>query len=120
MRVNAQLSSAETGRQLWAERFDQTVADLFDTQDEIVGRLARQLNVALATPEVIRAERAQHPDTTDMLTERMAWFNKGPTPYKLEAALACFKRALTINPQNVAAFARMALICAFAIRWVCP
>ena len=36
MRVNVQLIEAETGRHLWAERFDKPVADLFDMQDEIV------------------------------------------------------------------------------------
>jgi TolB-like protein len=32
MRVNVQLSDAESGNHLWAERFDKTVADLFDMQ----------------------------------------------------------------------------------------
>ena len=36
MRVNVQLSDAETGNHLWAERFDKPLADLFDMQDEIV------------------------------------------------------------------------------------
>jgi TolB-like protein len=40
MRVNVQLSDAETGNHLWADRFDKPSADLFDMQDEIVARLA--------------------------------------------------------------------------------
>jgi adenylate cyclase len=40
MRVNVQFIDAETGSHLWAERFDKPLADLFDTQDEIVARLA--------------------------------------------------------------------------------
>ena len=36
MRVNVQLIEAESGRHLWAERFDKPVADLFEMQDEIV------------------------------------------------------------------------------------
>jgi TolB-like protein len=39
LRVNVQLADAETGSHLWAERFDKSVADLFDMQDEIVSRL---------------------------------------------------------------------------------
>jgi TolB-like protein len=42
MRVNVQLIDAETGNHLWAERFDKPLGDLFDTQDEIVARLANQ------------------------------------------------------------------------------
>ena len=43
MRVNVQLIEAETGKHLWAERFDKPLADLAaaDMQGEIVARLAR-------------------------------------------------------------------------------
>ena len=51
MRVNVQLIDAETGNHLWAERFDKTVADLFDMQDEIVARLAGALNAQLVAAE---------------------------------------------------------------------
>ena len=34
LRVNVQLISAETGNHLWAERFDNSITDLFDMQDE--------------------------------------------------------------------------------------
>src|ERR1700722_4820002 len=44
MRVNVQLVDAETGSHLWAERFDKPLTDLFDMQDEIVGRLANTLS----------------------------------------------------------------------------
>jgi hypothetical protein len=42
--VNVQLIDAESGNHLWAERFDKSVADLFDMQDEIVSRLANALD----------------------------------------------------------------------------
>jgi hypothetical protein len=35
VRVNAHLIDAETGGHLWAERFDEPLADLFDLQDEL-------------------------------------------------------------------------------------
>ena len=59
MRVNVQLIDAETGNHLWAERFDKPLADLFDMQDEIVARLANQLQAELMDAEARRAE--QHP-----------------------------------------------------------
>ena len=40
LRVNVQLIDAESGKHLWAERFDKPLADLFDLQDEIVAHLA--------------------------------------------------------------------------------
>ena len=66
MRVNVQLIDAETGRHLWAERFDKLLADLLDMQDEIVARLAGALNAQLVAAEARRAENAR-PDPFDGL-----------------------------------------------------
>ena len=63
IRVNVQLIDAESGDHLWAERFDKTVADLFDMQDEIVARLANALNAQLIIAEARRAERAPNSDS---------------------------------------------------------
>ncbi|MET0916984.1 MAG: adenylate/guanylate cyclase domain-containing protein, partial [Burkholderiales bacterium] len=38
IRVTAQLVEAASATQMWAERFDRTLADLLDVQDEIAGR----------------------------------------------------------------------------------
>src|SRR5579872_6614224 len=51
MRVNAQLIDAASAAHLWVDRFDKSVADLFDLQDEIVVRLANSLNAQLTTAE---------------------------------------------------------------------
>jgi RecB family exonuclease len=62
MRVNVQLVDAESGKHLWAERFDKAVADYFEMQDEIVARLAGQLNTVLIAAEARRAEKTPNPD----------------------------------------------------------
>ena len=66
MRVNVQLIEAETANHIWAERFDKPVADLFDMQDEIVSRLANQLQAELIAAEARRAEKAPNPDSMDL------------------------------------------------------
>ena len=47
VRVNAQLIDAESGAHLWADRFEEDVADLFKLQDQVVARLANALDYAL-------------------------------------------------------------------------
>ena len=37
VRVNAQLIDAESGAHLWADRFEDDMADLFKLQDQVVG-----------------------------------------------------------------------------------
>src|SRR4029077_17737128 len=58
VRVNAQLIDAESGGHLWAERFDQPLADLLSRKDEIVASRASQWGAELVTNEARRAERA--------------------------------------------------------------
>ncbi|MGA8586641.1 MAG: adenylate/guanylate cyclase domain-containing protein, partial [Roseiarcus sp.] len=101
MRVNVQLVDAETGRHLWAERFDKPLADLFDMQDEIVARLAGALNAQLAAAEARRAEQAPNPDSMDLCFQGAAWFYKGQTPNNLAQARSFFDRALAADPDNV-------------------
>jgi TolB-like protein/DNA-binding winged helix-turn-helix (wHTH) protein len=105
LRVNAQLLDAENGNQLWSERFDKPVADLFEMQDEIVARLARQLDAALISAEARRAERAPHPDSMDLYFQGMVCRNKGFNPQHLSQAQGYFERALAIDPDNVDALA---------------
>ena len=52
VRVTVQLAEAGSGRQLWAERYDRLVDDLFVVQDEIIFAI-----VTMLEPKVVHAER---------------------------------------------------------------
>ncbi|HYA72879.1 MAG TPA: hypothetical protein VEF36_06945, partial [Roseiarcus sp.] len=106
MRVNVQLIEAESGAHLWAERFDKPVAELFDMQDEIVARLANQLQATLAAVEAQRAERAVNPDSMDYYFRGLAALYKGVTLDFLDEARRHFDRALELDPRNIDALAR--------------
>ena len=54
VRVSAQLIDVDTGAHLWADRFDADRADLLQLQDDIVTRLARTLQIELASVEAAR------------------------------------------------------------------
>ena len=53
LRVTAQLIEAETGRQIWSDRYDRDMADLFALQDDITRCIVTGL-----TPEIGAHERA--------------------------------------------------------------
>ena len=80
LRVNVQLVDTETGNNLWAERFEKPVTDLFDMQDEIVSQLANTLNAQLIAAEARRAERSLNPNALDLYFQGMACWNKRWTP----------------------------------------
>jgi TolB-like protein/class 3 adenylate cyclase len=101
MRVNVQLIDAESGKHLWAERFDKPVADLFDMQDEIVARLANALSWQLLAAEARRADRKPNHDSMDLCFQGFAWRNKGVTAGNLAEARRLFERAAALDSANV-------------------
>ena len=50
VRINARLVDTTSGGQLWAERFDRGVADIFAVQDEVTGRIVEALLGRLRAP----------------------------------------------------------------------
>jgi TolB-like protein/class 3 adenylate cyclase len=108
LRVNVQLVDAETGNHLWAERFDKPVADLFDMQDEIVSRLANQLEAQLTEVEARRSERSPNPSSMDLYFHGRALLNKGWTSEYLTQARASFERSLALDSKNIDAMVGLA------------
>jgi len=57
IRVSAQLIEAATGAHLWAERWDRTLADLFDLQDELTRAIVTGVEPELGAHERALARR---------------------------------------------------------------
>jgi TolB-like protein len=110
LRVNVQLVDAETGAHLWADRFDKTVVDLFDMQDEIVSRLANTLHAELTEQEARRSERSPHPNSMDLCFQGKTLLYKGWTPECAAKARGLFERALALDPDNVEAMIGTAVV----------
>jgi adenylate cyclase len=111
VRVNAQLIDAESGAHLWAERFEDDVADLFKLQDQVVARLAGSLGWALTQAEAGKGARSSNPDVID-LTMRgwtLAWRSILQLPNDMREsnrqARVLFDRALQIDPNDADALA---------------
>jgi adenylate cyclase len=51
LRIAVQLIDAETGHQLWAERYDRVLDDVFEIQDEIARKIVARLSIELASGE---------------------------------------------------------------------
>jgi adenylate cyclase len=57
LRINVQLVEAESGRHVWAERYDRPLADLFEVQDDIADKIVTELEVKLLQGETARSWR---------------------------------------------------------------
>ena len=111
VRVNAQLIDAETGAHLWADRFEEDLADLFKLQDEVVARLARSLDLALTKAEAEKGARSNNPDVIDLSLQGWTLIWRGfqqPVRERRESvyqARRLFDEALKIDPDDADALA---------------
>jgi TolB-like protein/Flp pilus assembly protein TadD len=110
LRVNVQLTDAETGSHLWTDRFDKPVADLFEMQDEVTARIANALDAPLVKAEARRAERSRHPDALDLFFQGRHFLNQGRTSKHVALARSFFEQALARDPQNIEALVSTAYI----------
>jgi adenylate cyclase len=64
VRVTGQVVEAETGRHVWAERYDRTLDDIFALQDELTMSVVAAIEPSLRQAEVERVKR-KRPDSLD-------------------------------------------------------
>ena len=108
LRVNAQLVDAETGVQLWSDRFDGGEADVFALQDQITARIANSIGRKITAIAATDAERREaNPQAIDFLIRGIALEEK---PMSLEQTVEremLFRKALALDPNNADAWARL-------------
>ena len=112
VRVNAQLIDGKTGAHLWADRFEEDVADVFKLQDQVVARLANTLGSELVKAEAVKSTDSGNPDAIDLTMRGWAILNQlqlSTDKDSLAKALGLFEQALKLDPNNVDALVGAAL-----------
>jgi adenylate cyclase len=111
IRITAQLIDAVTGSHIWAERYDRAIDDIFSVQDEITLVLATELQVKLT-----EGEQARLRYTTTRDIQAWTYWVQGLSHYRQAiakessaAALACWQRALALDPSSAALNAMIGL-----------
>ena len=101
VRINAQLTDTETGAAVWSDRFDGDWTKSMQLEDEITGRLARQLDLELTNEESRRAqsERPNDPDAVDLAMRAWSVLNQPYSRERLEQSRSLFEQALHIDPE---------------------
>src|SRR5215469_3248909 len=98
IRVTAQLVETETGKHVWAERYDRDLADIFAVQDEISEAVTIAIAPAIAEAERQRAMR-KPPDNLDAWAayQRGLWHLGNATANDYKLAENFFRQALDLD-----------------------
>ncbi|MEE8513971.1 MAG: tetratricopeptide repeat protein, partial [Gammaproteobacteria bacterium] len=109
VRVNAQLIDATTGGHVWADRYDETLADVFALQDKITRRIVAALKVKLTPHEqaVAAGRDTGNVAAYDAFLTGWAHLLRG-TPEDAVKAIAFFEQALELDPNYTRAYAALA------------
>ena len=105
VRINAQLIDGETGAHLWADRFEEDVANLFKLQDQVVARLANTLRYELVRAEAAKDVGSKNPDAIDLAMRGRALLWPPFTKDKIDTARTWFEKTLKFDPNSSDALA---------------
>ncbi|MEO8578157.1 MAG: tetratricopeptide repeat protein, partial [Gemmatimonadales bacterium] len=118
LRLTAQLVNAANNEQLWAERYDRELEDVFQIQDEIAQSIVAALRVVLSDDEKRAIEQVHTPNV-----EAYGFYLRGRQYFHQhrrkshEYARQMFERAIELDPDYALAHSGVADCCSFLYQY---
>lgn len=103
LRINVILYNVPKDSQIWAERYDRELIDIFEIQDDIASKITQQLKVSLF--ENIKRSHLVNMEAYEMLLKGRYYeemFIQG-----FDKALTCYTRAIEIDPNYAEAYSAL-------------
>ena len=99
MRISGQLVDAATGTHLWADRFEGTLENVFELQDQMTANVVAAIEPNLRAAEIQRAQRkpTDNLQAYDLLLRALPHFYVR-TRERLEEAERLLRKAIEIDP----------------------
>jgi adenylate cyclase len=104
VRIAVRLLEGASGAQVWAERFEDEVEDLFELQDRVALSVAGAIEPAVRESEIRRASQRPTEDSYDLYLRALPHYRVQTREGNLEA-LRLLTRAIELDPDYGAALA---------------
>jgi TolB-like protein/Tfp pilus assembly protein PilF len=106
VRITGQLVDALTGAHLWVDRFDGSLENIFDLQDQVTTSVVGAIGPRLEQAEIERAKRkpTESLDAYDYYLRGMASLYQWGTRESISEALSLFYRAIELDPDFASAY----------------
>ena len=104
IRINGQLVDGESASHIWAAKFDGTIADIFELQDQLTEQIVGAIEPSVRRAEIDRARR-KRPNSLDAydLYLRALPHAHANTPAETDEALRLLHLSLDLDPSYIAA-----------------
>jgi eukaryotic-like serine/threonine-protein kinase len=109
LRVGTELVDVANGWQLWGERYDRPMADMFEVEEEIAREITEKLQLKLTGEQKQQLVRRYTEDAEAYqlyLRGRYYWNRR--TAEAFEKAIECFNQAVALDPNYALAYAGLA------------
>jgi len=108
LRITAQLINAEDGIQLWSERYDRELHDIFEIQDEIALAITEELKITFHEKDkvLINENRTGNKEAYDLYLKGRFFLNQRGVG--IRKALQYFQQAVEKDPEFSLAYSGMA------------
>jgi len=106
VRIGAQLVSTADGYQIWSERYDREIKDVFEIQDEIARSIVARLKVKLtaAQDQALAMRHTENVEAYELyLRGRHCWY-RWNIPGMTQKAMLYFEQALAKDPDYALAY----------------
>jgi adenylate cyclase len=108
VRITARLTETKSGEEIWSERYDRELGDVFALQDEVVGGVVAELQRALgAGLEHTPRENAVRPEVWELLVQGRAQLQRY-TPESGPASRELLLRCVALDPGFALGWAELA------------
>lgn len=106
VRINVQLIDAISGGHMWAERYDGSIEDVFELQDDVGANVVSALSIHLSSDEDDRLSRVhtQNLDAYELYVQAKAT-PYPPMPDRIKAASDMFQRVIEMDPKFAGGYA---------------
>jgi len=106
LRITVQLVNASDGYQLWTERYDREMQDIFDVQDEITLAIVDALKLKLFSDEkaALLKRYTDNPEAYQLYLQGRYCYNKYTPEYFLKG-IEYFEKAIELEPEYAPAYA---------------
>jgi serine/threonine-protein kinase len=118
VRVRPRLIAVTDDGQLWSEPYEVELTEVFRVQSDIAGRVTRELDVALRTPEreALASVGTTNPEAYDFYLRGNDYLGRSNQEADLTNAVRLYQQAVEADPGFAAAYAKLAR-CQTQIYW---
>jgi serine/threonine-protein kinase len=110
VRVEARLIDARNDRQLWGDRYDRDVTDIFAIQTALAGEIASALHARLSPAQKAQIENkpTKSAEAYDLYLRGLEYANRGAQPDNFAIAERFYRQAIQLDPSFALARAQLA------------